>query len=117
MKFIVDTQLPPRLAIYLTGKGYDGIHTTHFEEGHLLGDDEIILIAQQQDRTVVTKDSDFTDYFMLKGSPPKVLLLEFGNISNRELIWLFDLRLEEVIAAFEDGYELVIFRRDEVVGF
>jgi predicted nuclease of predicted toxin-antitoxin system len=54
---------------------------------------------------------------MLKGSPPKVLLLEFGNISNRELIWLFDLRLEEVISAFEDGHEFVIFRRDEVIGY
>jgi predicted nuclease of predicted toxin-antitoxin system len=42
---MVDTQLPPRLVTYLTGKGYDSIHTTYFEEGHLLGDEEIILIA------------------------------------------------------------------------
>lgn len=56
MKFIVDTQLPPRLAIYLREKGYDTIHTTHFEEGHLLSDEEIILAAQKQDRVVVTKD-------------------------------------------------------------
>jgi predicted nuclease of predicted toxin-antitoxin system len=84
MKFIVDTQLPPRLATYLTEKGYESIHTTDFKEGHLLGDDEIILIAEDQDRTVVTKDSDFSEYFLLRGSPPKVLLVEFGNIRNAE---------------------------------
>ncbi|GAB4415318.1 MAG: hypothetical protein OHK0039_23840 [Bacteroidia bacterium] len=79
MKFIVDTQLPPRLATYLKEKGHGCIHTTHFEEGYLLGDEEIILIAQQEERAVITKDSDFSDYFMLRGAPPKVLLIEFGN--------------------------------------
>ena len=45
MKFIVDTQLPPRLASYLQSQGYDCIHTTYFEDGHLLQDSEIIVIA------------------------------------------------------------------------
>ena len=90
MKFIVDTQLPPRLATYLTEQGYDCVHTTDFEDGHLLEDDEIILIATEQDRTVITKDSDFSEYFLLRGAPPTVLLIEFGNIGNAQLIALFD---------------------------
>ncbi|MDJ0676717.1 MAG: DUF5615 family PIN-like protein [Calothrix sp. MO_167.B42] len=119
MKFIVDvdTQLPPRLATYLTEQGYDCVHTTDFEDGHLLGDDEIILIATEQDRTVVTKDSDFSEYFLLRGAPPKVLLIEFGNIGNTQLIALFDQYFHEVIAAFESDSELVIFRRDEVIAY
>ena len=43
MKFLIDTQLPPKLAKYLSSKGYDAIHTTFFPNGHLLGDDEIII--------------------------------------------------------------------------
>lgn len=45
MKFIVDTQLPPKLAYYLTEKGYDSVHTTFFPDGHLLDDSEIVVIA------------------------------------------------------------------------
>ena len=75
MKFLIDTQLPPRLATYLSDKGYNCIHTTYFDKGYLLEDEEIILIAQKEDRTVITKDSDFSDYFMLKGAPSKILLM------------------------------------------
>ncbi len=87
------------------------------KEGHLLGDDEIILIATEQERTVVTKDSDFSEHYLLRGAPPKVLLIEFGNIRNAELLELFDQYFHEVIAAFEGGSNLVIFRRDEVIGY
>ena len=44
-EFIVDTQLPPSLAVYLTGKGFDSIHTTFYTDGHLLQDNEIVEIA------------------------------------------------------------------------
>ncbi len=73
MKFLVDTQLPPRLAQHLTDKGYDSVHTTFYLDGHLLDDEAIIVIAKQEGCSVVTKDSDFLDNFVLKGAPPKVL--------------------------------------------
>ncbi|MCB9284145.1 MAG: DUF5615 family PIN-like protein [Lewinellaceae bacterium] len=115
MKFIVDTQLPPRLARFLESKGHDCIHTTHFEDGHLLQDAEIIVIAVDQNRTIISKDSDFSDYYYLKGSPPKILLLEFGNISNNELIDYFERYLDVVVAAFESGADYVQFSREGIV--
>ena len=117
MKFLVDTQLPPKLATYLSDRGYQSIHTTFFEDGHLLKDQEIIVIAKKEDRTIITKDSDFSEYFHLKGAPPRILLIEFGNMKNTELFDLFDQFFEEVISAFEEGSKLVLFRRDEVVGY
>lgn len=77
--------MPPKLAVFFQDKGVDAIHTTHFPDGHLLKDKEIRQIATVEDRIVITKDSDFLDYFLLKGIPPKVLLLEMGNISNANL--------------------------------
>jgi predicted nuclease of predicted toxin-antitoxin system len=75
IKFIVDTQLPPKLSKHLLSEGYDSIHTTDFPEGHFLKDHEIIEIATNEDRIIITKDQDFFDYYLLKGAPPKVLLL------------------------------------------
>ena len=115
MKFIVDTQLPPRLSVYLQSEGHDCIHTTDFEDGHLLQDSEIIEIAIEQERTVITKDSDFSDHYFLKGAPPKVLLLLFGNISNKDLIAYFEQYLENIVIAFADGSNYVQFSRDGIV--
>lgn len=117
MTFIVDTHLPPRLARYLTSKGYPSIHTTHFKDGHLLDDKDIVLIAIEEGRTVITKDSDFFDRFLLKGAPPRVLLIQFGNIDNPDLLRLFDLHFAKCVKAFERGSQLVFFKRDGVMSY
>lgn len=115
MRFIVDTQLPPRLAGYLQSRGHDCIHTTSFEDGHLLQDAEIIVIAIEEDRAVISKDTDFSDHYFLRGSPPKILLLQFGNISNSELIGYFDNYLDYIVQAFESGSNYVQFSREGIV--
>jgi len=66
MRFIVDTQLPPGLARFLELKGHDCIHTTHFDNGHLLQDADIIAIAIDQRRTIISKDADFLTITTLK---------------------------------------------------
>ena len=115
MKFIVDTQLPPRLVKYLNSKGHDGIHTTDYEDGHLLQDSEIILIAIEGDRTIITKGSDFSDYYYLKGAPPKILLLQFGNISNQDLIEYFNNYFHVIVEAFNNGSNYIQFSRNGIV--
>jgi predicted nuclease of predicted toxin-antitoxin system len=45
---------------------------------------------------VITKDSDFFDYFTLKGTSPKLLMITTGNIVNKELISLFQLNFEKL---------------------
>ena len=82
LKFIIDTQLPPKLAKFLNTKGCDAIHTTFFSDGHLLQDKEIREIAVRENRIIITKDSDFFDAYLAQGAPPKVLLFQFGNIKQ-----------------------------------
>ncbi|MEM6297793.1 MAG: DUF5615 family PIN-like protein, partial [Bacteroidota bacterium] len=84
MNFLVDTQLPARLAHHLTRLGHESKHTTFFEEGHLMDDEEIVHIAIKEERTIISKDSDFLDHYLLKGYPPRVLLLNFVGERGRE---------------------------------
>ena len=116
-KFIIDTQLPPALARFLSQRGFDAIHTTYFPNGHLLADTEIVKIAIRENRIIVSKDSDFFDNFLLRGAPPQVLLLQFGNIKNRELLRYFDLDLQRIIEFFDADFDLVIFDQSKVVGY
>ena len=111
LKFIVDTQLPPKLAKYLRDKGFPTVHTTYFPNGHLLDDSAIIEIAIRDNRIIITKDSDFLDNFLLNGVSPKVLMLQFGNISNSELQTLFDQDINQIAHTFSEGADFITFNR------
>ena len=82
VNFIVDMQLPPQLAVYLSSKGYESIHTTDFKEGHLLNVSEIIRILTDQNRIVVSKDADFSEYCFLKGAAGYVRHLEYYRLNS-----------------------------------
>jgi predicted nuclease of predicted toxin-antitoxin system len=75
MKFIVDAQLPRRLALELTAEGHDVVHTLDLAQGNQTSDKDIALIATRQGRVVVTKDNDFVNGFLLRGAPRKLLLI------------------------------------------
>lgn len=101
MKFLVDAQLPRRLAYALQSAGHDTVHTLDLPLRNRTPDNDIALYAQQEDRIVITKDSDFVHSHLLQGQPQRLLLISTGNISNRELDSLFALQLDTLVALFE----------------
>jgi predicted nuclease of predicted toxin-antitoxin system len=117
LNFLIDTQLPPALARFLIAKGYDAIHTTEYPAGHLLQDSEIIRLAIENHRIIITKDNDFLDNFLLRGSPPDVLLLEVGNIRNADLLMFFEHNMQVIEEAFNSGTHLVILNKNNLIQF
>ena len=115
LKFIVDTQLPHQLVRFLKTLGFDANHTTFYPSGHLLGDIEIIEIAKSESRVIITKDSDFLDNYLLNGVPPKVLLLQFGNIKNNNLMTYFDDNIDKIKAMFNEGSDFIIFDTNQLI--
>ena len=114
LTFIIDTQLPPKLAKYLSDKGFPSVHTTYFPNGHLLDDKTIVDIPVREHRIIITKDSDFLDNYLLNGIPLRVLRLQFGNISNTELLDLFDRELNRIIQLFDNGARFITFNRTHI---
>jgi predicted nuclease of predicted toxin-antitoxin system len=100
MRFLVDAQLPRRLAHELAARGHDALHTLDLPLGNRTPDKEILAIAVRDDRVVVTKDSDFVTAFLLHGAPPKLLLISTGNISNDSLCSLVTTNLPALEADF-----------------
>jgi predicted nuclease of predicted toxin-antitoxin system len=117
LRFIVDTQLPPRLAEYFNENGFDALHTTDFSEGHLLQDSQIIAIAAIQNRIVVTKDSDFLDHYLLKGTPPKILLIQLGSISNYDLLAHIHLYLNDIHTEFDKDADLIAVNKTNIITY
>lgn len=101
MKFLIDAQLPARLARHLVEAGHDAIHTLDLPEQNRTTDVEIARLADAEDRIVVSKDSDFRDSHLLSCTPARLLVVSTGNITNSDLLALFDGHLDELVAAFQ----------------
>ena len=115
-QFIVDTQLPPSLAVFLRKRGFDATHVVDYPLRELTPDDEIISIAIKENRIVVSKDNDFFDYFLLKNYPPAILLLQLGNIKNRELFVFMEHHLDTICELFAENIRrLVLINRHNIV--
>jgi predicted nuclease of predicted toxin-antitoxin system len=114
VKFLVDAQLPIRLARLLQMSGYDVIHTRDLPQQNATRDSEINTISMQQERIVVTKDRDFLDSFLLRQQPYKLLLVTTGNITNTELVELFAKNLSQLADLFEQ-HSLIEINRDDII--
>lgn len=114
MKFLVDAQLPRWLATYLIDSGHDAVHTTQLPEGNRTSDSYIARLADQEERVVVTKDSDFWKSHILGHSPKSLLLVGTGNIANSALSALFDHNLDAIVEALSES-DVVELRRDRLI--
>jgi predicted nuclease of predicted toxin-antitoxin system len=102
MKFIVDAQLPRRLARQLEAASHDALHSLDLPMANRASDDDITALASGESRVVVTKDTDFVNSFLLRRLPPKLLLISAGNISNDALARLFERNLPAIESALRD---------------
>ncbi|HEX8694967.1 MAG TPA: DUF5615 family PIN-like protein [Longimicrobium sp.] len=100
MNFLVDAQLPRRIALRLREQGHDAIHTLDLPNGNRTSDAEILAISAREQRVVVTKDADFVNSFTLARQPEKLLLISTGNIANADLEQILLPNLSTIVSAF-----------------
>ncbi len=103
MRVLVDAHLPKRLSDYFSANGVESKHTLELPGLNATTDQEIIQIADRENRIVVSKDSDFLDNYILDGSPQKLLIVSTGNINNLNLIRLFEKNLDSLKSLFLDN--------------
>ena len=101
MKFLVDAQLPGRVAGWLIAQGHEALHTRDLPEGNRISDVAVNDLSVRERCVLVTKDEDFVDSFLLHGRPHKLLLIATGNIGNRELEQVFRNNLTRIVSALE----------------
>ena len=103
MRFLVDTQLPKHLCRLLTEMGHDAVHVSDLPNGNRSTDAEVIAAADEEDRVVVSKDSDFRHSHLLRGQPNRLLAVMTGNLSNTELLGLFNTNADRILSALDES--------------
>src|SRR5438046_5930895 len=101
MKFLVDAHLPRRLCVALAQRGHDTKHTLDLPTRNATTDRTINHISLDEQRVVISKDTDFFYSHVLQGRPWKLLLVKTGNISTRDLCVLFERNLAEIENALQ----------------
>ena len=115
MKFLVDAQLPLRLARCLQDAGHDVLHTRELPNQNSTPDSTINQISLEQERIVITKDLDFLESFLIRQQPYKLLLVTTGNIKNSELEALFLNNLSQLVELLEQHNYIELSRNALIV--
>jgi predicted nuclease of predicted toxin-antitoxin system len=106
VKFIVDAQLPPALAVWLRGKGHDAAAVR--EIGLREAKDAVIWEYAAASRAIiVTKDEDFALMSAARPEGPQILWVRTGNLVTRLLLSRFETAWPQLTAHFEGGARLV----------
>jgi predicted nuclease of predicted toxin-antitoxin system len=101
VNFLIDAQLPRKMAGWFAAIGLNALHTLDLPLGNRTTDADILSICDSEGRAVVTKDADFVDSHLLQQRPAKLLLVSTGNINNRELETIVLATLPDVAKQFE----------------
>ena len=87
LEFWIDVNLPPKMAKWLI-EDFNVVARSFWElQYNFSADTDVFNVASQKQNIIVitTKDIDFVKLQNVKGSPPKILYINVGNISNKEL--------------------------------
>lgn len=105
-KLLFDNNISHRVIPRIADIFPDATHVMT-EELDEASDTEVWEFAKQYRYTIVTKDSDFNDMAVFKGTPPKIIWIKIGNckVSDIEIILKVN---EKVIKLFLDEPESAI---------
>ena len=108
MRFLVDAQLPPGLARWLTAEGYPSDHVNDLGIGPAT-DSRIEAEARRLGAVIWSKDVDFAERARVRPGL-QVVWLRLGNTTNAALRAQLAPRLETVAAALTAGETLIEIR-------
>jgi len=96
MKFLLDMPVSPTLLEVIHAHGYQGVHAAHIGKQRAT-DSELLIIAQREERVIITADLDFPRLLALSSERgPGITLFRGGNYSDQEMRELLGRVLREV---------------------
>ena len=104
---LFDGNLPAR-AVVILSEDFPG--AVHVSEVDLLeaSDEAIWEEALRRGLAILSKDDDFVARAVLRGHPPKIVVLRIGNMRTRELITFFRTRRDTIRRFVTEGTDAVL---------
>ena len=109
MRFLVDTQLPKALALWLTARGHEAEHVLDVGLGQSK-DTPVWRYAEQNGAVIITKNEDFAEWVRRGRAGPAIVWLRIGNSSKGVLLAWLEPLLPAIVRQLEQGERLVEVR-------
>ena len=114
IQFIVDAQLPKKLSDFLIKKGFESLHTLDLPDRNATSDKFLKELAYKENKILITKDDDFLQSYIIEKKPSKLILIKTGNISNKQLIALFENKLS-LISSLITNNPMIEITNEEII--
>ena len=102
MKLLFDNNLSPCLVNHFADLYPDSNHL--FNLNLDTAEDFIVWqYARDNDFTIVTKDSDFSELSLLRGFPPKVIWIQIGNCTTNDIESLIRSYTKEIVDFYRES--------------
>jgi len=106
VRFVVDAQLPPALAVFLRSVGHEASHVE--ELGLTSASDRAIWDhAVKTGSVIAIKVEDSLTLRALRSVGPSIVWVRIGNTTREELLRIMKSALPEIMAALERGERVV----------
>lgn len=107
MKLLFDENISYRIIKKIETHFPESKHISNFSK-QVLKDFQIYQIALEQNYSIVSFDEDFFELQLLKGYPPKLIWLRFGNSSTQQIVDCL-ISKKDQISEFLSNDELGVF--------
>jgi predicted nuclease of predicted toxin-antitoxin system len=94
MKVLCDVHISYKLVRFFKEKGIEAVHVNELPDKWFTKDAVISHYADTEGYTVISKDVDFKNSHFLQNTPHRLIRITLGNISNKELLTIFDTNLD-----------------------
>jgi predicted nuclease of predicted toxin-antitoxin system len=109
LKFLIDAQLPPALAQWISGQGRHATHVCDIGL-HAVDDRDVWEHARREGAVIISKDQDFVDRWLLSESPVTLIWIRKGNCSNDALMAWLEPLWAETVKRLEEGEQFIELR-------
>jgi len=95
LKLLLDQNLSRRILPSLFSYFPGSTHVA-LEKLETATDEKIWLFAKENNFVIVTKDSDFEELSIIKGTPPQIIWIKIGNADNKTVIDILTNNKDEI---------------------
>ncbi len=97
MKAICDVHISYKVVKFLNERGISAMHVNELPDKWHTKDEILSDYADKNEMILITKDDDFKNSHLIKGSPKKLIRITLGNISNHSLIKILEEHLLTIL--------------------
>ena len=94
MKVLCDVHIFYKIVRFFKKKGIEAVYVNELPDKWFTKDNIISRLADAEGFTVITKDIDFKNSHFIQNSPLRLIRIALGNISNQELLDIFENHLD-----------------------